>query len=134
MTSNDLCVTFDPYPCTSYMKGCSTIVMTKFGIPGSTFVREVAFLNIFFKHKCNIIEFALAMQGGIIKSIQINWKKHIFDGEKMKIILLHWWFSNLHPPPKKKKKIHEGKKRKKEEKNWRVEPVRDLQKITGRTR
>ena len=47
MTSNDLCMTFDPYPWTSYIKGCSTIVVTKFGIHGSTFVREVAFLNIF---------------------------------------------------------------------------------------
>ena len=30
MTSNDLCVTFDPYPLTSYMKHGYMIVLTKF--------------------------------------------------------------------------------------------------------
>ena len=44
MTSNDLCVNFDPYPCTPYKKQGSIILLTKFGGPGSIFVNEVAFL------------------------------------------------------------------------------------------
>ena len=44
MTSNDLCVTFDPYPLTPYMEQCYMIALTKFSGPGSLFVNEVAFL------------------------------------------------------------------------------------------
>ena len=43
MTSNDLCVTFDPYPLISYMKKGYMIVLAKFSGPGSIFVNEVAF-------------------------------------------------------------------------------------------
>ena len=44
MTSNDLCVTFDPYPLTPYMKQGYMIALTKFSGPGPLFVNEVAFL------------------------------------------------------------------------------------------
>ena len=43
MTSNDLCVTFDPYPLTPYMKRGYMIVLTKFSGHGVIFVNEVAF-------------------------------------------------------------------------------------------
>ena len=43
MTSNDLCVTFDPYPWTSYIKQGQVILLTKYGGPGSLFVKQVAF-------------------------------------------------------------------------------------------
>ena len=44
VTSNDLCVNFDPYSWTSYMKQGSVILLTKFGGPGTLFVNEVSFL------------------------------------------------------------------------------------------
>ena len=43
MTSNDLCVTFDPYTLISYMKQGYMIVLAKFSGPWSIFVNEVAF-------------------------------------------------------------------------------------------
>ena len=43
ITSNDRCVTFDPYPWTSYIKQGSVILLTKYGGPESLFVKQVAF-------------------------------------------------------------------------------------------
>ena len=39
----DLCVTFDPYLCTSYMKHGMVVLVTKFGDHSFLFVGQVAF-------------------------------------------------------------------------------------------
>ena len=39
----DLCVTFDPYLCTSYMKHGTAVLVTKFGDHSFLFVGQVGF-------------------------------------------------------------------------------------------
>ena len=49
MTSYELCVTFDPYHRTHFLKQGSMILLTKYGGPGSLFVKQIAFLVIVVK-------------------------------------------------------------------------------------
>ena len=49
MTTNDLYVTFGPYPWTSYMYQGSVIILFKCGGHGSLFEKQVAFLVVVVK-------------------------------------------------------------------------------------